>query len=76
MSAAFSGVDWEVHLVRRVLARAGKSLPAKAIQAQAELCLESTYAALAHMHASEAVRVIKVKGPRQGREWELTDGQS
>jgi hypothetical protein len=72
MNAAFDVVDWDVHLVRQVLARAGKPLSAKTIQAQADLCLESTYAALVRMHESEAVRIVGLKGGMQaGRKWEL-----
>ncbi len=72
MSAVFDVTDWDVHLVRQVLVRAGRPLAATTIQARADLCHERTYAALARMESLEAVRIL-VDGRDQdhGREWEL-----
>jgi hypothetical protein len=72
MSAVFQGTDWDVHLVRQVLVRAGRPLPATTIQTRADLCHERTYAALVRMYSGDAVRVlIDVSNQDQGREWEL-----
>ena len=71
MTAAFDAADWDVHLVRQVLTRAGQALSAKTIQARTDLCWESTYAALLRMHACDAVRIISVGRRRSVRAWEL-----
>ena len=72
MSAVFDITDWDVHLVRQVLVRAGRPLAATTIQARADLCHERTYAALVRMESGDAVRVVPLKGGMHaGREWEL-----
>lgn len=72
MSAVFAGTDWDVHLVRQVMVRAGRPLPATTIRARAELCHERTYAALVRMHDSEAARItINGNDRDHDRAWEL-----